>query len=167
MDLIHISQRKNRESILKNGILPTEIKLPHHKEAFGDRGIYTWLDDPFKNLKFIRDLIYVKNWLHPRNDAMYSLPYDFNFKDYKDTSKPIDSDIYDVYLIDGSELLGYNGVHGQWSEDEFGTAYGLPDEYAHDDKDIFVTPQKIENFKIIDTVKYYIDKRNKYIFSYV
>jgi hypothetical protein len=58
---IHISEIYNRDSILKNGLFPSEVLLPHHLERFREDGyleedenkmLYMWCDSE-KNEKFI------------------------------------------------------------------------------------------------------------------
>jgi hypothetical protein len=58
LNLIHLSERKNRNSILSKGLIPTTIKLEHHLDYFnrygmisGNKAVYTWLDSE-KNEKF-------------------------------------------------------------------------------------------------------------------
>jgi len=62
MKSIHLSPIYNRQSILKNGIIPTKIKIPSHSEAFRDISIddniiYSWADG-HSNEQYIKDMIY-------------------------------------------------------------------------------------------------------------
>jgi len=75
MEAIHISERYNRNSILKNGLRPSKVVLEHHLDSFRefnylseeeDKMLYMWLDSE-KNQKFIKDMMYCKMWLDPRN----------------------------------------------------------------------------------------------------
>ena len=64
MKLLHLSTKENSDSILKNGLIPSNITLEHHYEAFKRHGmeeskcVYTW--DPNKGQstdKYIRDMM--------------------------------------------------------------------------------------------------------------
>jgi hypothetical protein len=168
---IHISARKNKQSILKNGLIPTPIAFDHHKEYFGwEDALYLWGDVPDKNFKYMRDLIYSKLWLHPRNHFSQNIEkkglYGYSFKDYKiNHLKSGQQDIYDVYLVE-QNVDGISGLHGQWgSESEFNTGYQHHFKYEHDDKPLMVTQQTIKNPKIIGEISYYIDKHKNLNFK--
>ena len=93
INLLHLSETKNRNSILTNGLLPTKVKNLDHLGYFtrhgiisGDKAIYTWLDSE-KNEKFIRDMVYCKVWIHPRNDLIDGWSNSENEPDSIDFSK--------------------------------------------------------------------------------
>lgn len=174
MELIHISQRKNRQSILKNRLKPTYVKLDYHREIFnnlglGDNVVFTWVNND-QRFKYIKDLIFVKNWLHPRNEITQNIAnmgIEFDMRDFNNNWVKIDDEnIYDVYLInDKSE---HQFTHSQDDNgDENNTTYGLPDEYTHFDKTLHVFNKPLKYFQLIESVKYRINKRGKYSFKHI
>ena len=71
MKYLHISERYNRESILKKGLLPSKVLLSEHLEDFREENflsdkenkiLYTW-ESSEKDNKFIKDMIYCKIWI--------------------------------------------------------------------------------------------------------
>jgi len=89
-------------------------------------------------------------------------------KDYDDRYiKPIDEDIYDVYLIDKSSNQVF--THQQSDEDNSSnSSWGMPDEYQHFNKKLHIFDKEpIKEFKIIESVKYRINKRGKYTFKHI
>ena len=146
---IHISEITNRASILKNGLYPSEVLLSGHLESFRDLGylnpneskmLYTWKDSE-KNEKFIKDMVYCKTFITPRNYLAVNYEYDFNKKCldfsallnaflYKEKSM-----IYDVYKINNMKELESNNRHIQNPDDSiYSTCYGMDERYSHDDK---------------------------------
>ena len=172
---IHLSEIYNRESILKNGLLPSKIKLPMHLSYFktmgwctdDDKILYSW-EDCDKNEKYIKDMIYIKVFGHARNeihDIYYKKNnvYDkdniqikefFNFKELG--VMPIydyDSMIFDVYGIE--EEGTYAGEHVQEPcDDEASSLCVMDEDYAHNDKDI-MTYKKPVQAKLIGQASYH------------
>lgn len=180
INCIHLSHRKNRESILIHGLTPSYMGFDFQREFFNELGfkdkiLFTWKDDPDNNFKFIKDLIYVKNWLHPRNE--WAEKYveenddDIDMRKYPDNYFiPESTGMYDVYMgeMDLFEDLTKEQMHGQFTSDSPAvTSYGFDPYYEHDNKMLIVTNNVKRNFKIIDSVKYEIDKRGKYQFKYI
>ena len=164
MKLLHLTHSKNIKSIIQNGLLPSYIEINYHYETFKrylkDRNcIYTWSAETYKNDKFIRDMIYTKLFIHPRNKyfEVYNNETDeyFNFK--KPGSK-LYGDVGKFLLleIDTEDIIS----HGSWEHvQEPGgiresTTVIMDDKYAHNDKDVIISPTKIdfENIKIVEEV---------------
>jgi len=62
--IIHATESKNVESILRLGVLPMWPKNSGHD--WGKRVIYSWVPND-DNEKIARDYVYCKSWIHPRN----------------------------------------------------------------------------------------------------
>lgn len=170
MNLIHLSERKNRNSILSKGLIPTTIKLEHHLDYFnrygmisGNKAVYTWLDSE-KNEKFLKDMVYCKAWIHPRNDLVDSINledgiYRDNFDFRKIGIEPLiqEDKIFDVFLINKEDK--YSGIfHGQEpQENPYNSCYNMDEKYAHDDKILHVYDKPVMVSKIIGQVAYYYD----------
>lgn len=169
MIYIHLSPVFNRDSILRNGIVPTKINNLDHLNTFikddactkDEKAIYAWQDCE-KNEKYIKDLIYAKVFIHPRNTLVYDY-YD-KYNDCLDFSKfhekPIykTSAIYDVYEINTSSN-DYMFIHTQQkNRNEFHSCFKLHDEYSHDDKLMTVFKEPQRNIKIIGRAEYYYHK---------
>lgn len=167
MNLIHVSQKINRTSILSNGLVPTRVKNEDHLKFFkrnnrikSNKAVYTWLDSKY-NEKFIRDFLYCKAWLHPRNNLSDNFYKTFNdavdFR--KITNLPFIQDdmLFDVYLIEKEDRYS-NILHGQIpSDDIYNTAYNMEDYYAHDNKILYVYDEPLYVSKIIGSACYYFD----------
>lgn len=166
INLLHLSETKNRNSILTNGLLPTKVKNPYHLGYFtrhgiisGDKAIYTWLDSE-KNEKFIRDMVYCKVWIHPRNDLIDGWSNNENEPDSIDFSKlssdPIvkEQKIFDVFLLQVEEKESdiYNGQYS--SDNKYNSAYNMDDKYAHDDKHLYIYDKPMKVSKIISQASY-------------
>ena len=166
MKLLHLTPKKNIKSILKFGLLPSKIKLDHHLEAFqndgleGDKAIYMW--DPNLSAgttdKYIKDFIYCKHFIHPRNDlfdlneCLY-LPYT-NFKKMGNKLFGQDEDYVLLEIeSDNIKLLDDYCFHAQYSDgDEFSTTTAMNSIYEHDDKALWIGTNSIHknNFKIVN-----------------
>jgi hypothetical protein len=195
MKLLHISSIKNRDSIIKNGLLPSKISLENHYELFKDYGlkeskcVYTW--DPNKGQstdKYVKDMIYCKHFIHPRNDLaqnnedtmnkLWELNKvecwddEKNWLDFSKFGRELygESDVYDLYEIDIDEknpLLLQNPidwVHGQMRDDsKFSSCHLMNDKYAHDDKVLKISGGTIppEMLKLVTSVKSRLYKNNR------
>ena len=166
---IHISEIKNRDSISRNGLQSSKVKLDHHLSYFRDvdflkededKALYAWLDSE-KNEKYIKDMIYCKYWIQPRNDFFkryekaYNDFFDFsNMSDIKLWCQP-PSMIFDIYEIKYSEdkeekyILDQH-IHEQIVDsDKFGTCFEMDERFAHDDKPLFLSNIPQTNIKIV------------------
>ncbi len=164
MKVLHISSVDNRSSIQKNGIIPTVIKNEGHLVSFRNYGviskeenkaIYTW-EDCDKNEKFIRDLIYAKIFIHPRNEMEYET--DFSKIKTFDTL-PYFEMLYDVYSIEVPDEDS-NFWHSQEpSDNKFFSTYRMEDYYAHNDKHLFIYNKPLKDFSIVGQAYYEYDKK--------
>jgi len=189
MKLLHLSSRENRDSILKNGLLPSKITLPNHYQSFRqyglktDKCVYTWDSDSGQSTdKYVKDMIYCKLFIHPRN-KMYDEYYEkmsenLNEEDGLDFTKfgtklYGKSDIYDLYEIDIEEtnslLLKNTWVHAQMRDDtKFGTCFMMKEEYEHNDKILYISGDTIppDMLKIVTSVKSRLYKNDTIWLSY-
>lgn len=173
MNLMHVSERKNRNSILKYGLLPTKVKnwqhldyFKKHKKIKGEKAIYTWLDSEY-NEKFIKDLLYAKVWIHPRNTLFdyYSDTFDdyINFKKVSRFPFIQHDTLYDVYLIEKANRSS-DMWHGQIPSDNiYNSCYNMEDCYAHDNKIVYVYDEPVFITKIIGSAYYYFDNNKIHI----
>ncbi|OQB40298.1 MAG: hypothetical protein BWY04_01387 [candidate division CPR1 bacterium ADurb.Bin160] len=174
MEAIHISEISNRENILKNGLVPSKVILDHHLESFyncgylehnEDKMLYMWVDSE-KNEKFIKDMMYCKMWLTPRNK------YSIKLNDYVEWDKidminlyPYNSMVFDVYKINNpSNVVKNNEFHYHIqipSDDVTNSTYEMDDNYAHEDKPLIFSKISECNVEIIGQAKVWLDKNNK------
>ena len=145
MKLLHLTPTKHVESIMAFGIKPTWVKNQAHFDAFSriegrdiNYASYFWNPDTTLSSvdKIIRDFIYCKYFIHPRNEI-------FDENEYIDFSKMGDdlignSERFTLLEINASEDIGLMDTefyHTQSSGDnKWSTTCMLNDRYAHDDK---------------------------------
>lgn len=198
MKLLHLSRKANRESIAKNGLLPSYIKLEHHFNAFKNHGlkdrkcVYTWNPSEGESTdKYIRDMIYCKLFIHPRNDmqmhreeVMRKLFDLGEVEEWEDNKNWVDfskigtklfgeSDTYDLYEIDVTEddsiLLDTSFQHAQTSDnDKFASCHMMKEKYEHNDKVLFISKEIIspDKLKIVTSVKTRLYKNDTFGMSY-
>ena len=153
MNVLHLSARTNRESILKNGLLPSKVKSWRHLDRFheddivtedSDRAIYTW-EDCERNQKFERDMVYCIVWLHGRNALLnYKEPIDFST-----LTEPIyeyDQMIFDLYtsiVPDKKSNYLHDQTHGP---DNSWSSFRMDERFEHNDKKlhIFTRPLRVK-----------------------
>jgi len=165
---MHISQIFNRESIAKIGLIPTKIDLPWHLESFKEdrmctedgKALYTWLDSD-RNEKFIRDMIFCHIYIHPRNTLALYMEETSNGVDFRkflnENMAPWNSMIYDVYVLE-TVWPRTSYFHAQTSEvDIYSSTYGMPDEYAHDNKVLCMMNKPQKKIRRIGQAEYYYD----------
>jgi hypothetical protein len=80
MKFMHLTHIKNINSILKYGLLPTFIDNDGHWETFqkkieNRKCVYLWDAETYNNAKYLKDMIYTKLYIHPRNKA-FGIRYD-------------------------------------------------------------------------------------------
>ena len=171
MKVIHISPIYNRELIMLHGIIPTKVKHKEHLKYFQERGlctsdgraIYTWQDSIY-NEKFIRDMIFCKVWIHPRNDIYDTIPEEdyFDFRKVFDKNLcSYDNMIYDAYAAETINSDSYDYHIQTPSDNIFNTLWNMPEEYAHDNKRLFIFKTPLKNIQIIGQAQFYFDN-NKY-----
>ena len=198
MKLLHLSSRKNRDSILKNGLLPSKISLENHKWVFqesglvGDSCVYTWDSDKGQSTdKYIRDMIYCKLFIHPRNKMGHEYYEEYekthgisinNVKeedsfDYRPLGTKLygNTDVYDLFEIDVDEegnhplFLDRYWVHAQEREESpYNSTHLLNERYAHDDKVLRISGHTIppDMLKLVTSVKTRIYKNDTIGVSY-
>jgi hypothetical protein len=164
MQVLHISSVNNRSSIKENGIIPTIIKNEGHLFSFRNRGIisnsdnkaiYTW-EDCDKNEKFVRDLIYAKVFIHPRNE----MEYETDFSKIKTLDiLPYFEMLYDVYKIQVPDEDSSLYHSQEPSDNKYNSTYEMEDFYAHDDKHLFIYNKPLKEFSIVGQAYYEYDKK--------
>ncbi len=185
MKLLHLSSIGNREGILKDGLLPSKISLENHLWAFqnsglvGDKCVYTWDSEQGQSTdKYIRDMIYCKLFIHPRNDmglefyrnydkinglrSSERISNDADKLDYTQFGTKLygNTDVYDLFEIDIDEkhplLLQNRWVHGQLKDDSpYDSCHMLNEKYEHNDKVLFISGGTIppDMLKLVTSIK--------------
>ena len=172
MKLLHVTNNRNVNSIIKNGLLPSFIELDCHWDEFQDflrqrYCIYLWNAETYMNAKFIRDLIYTKMFIHPRNKIITQKELEVE----KNGLDPYDEDHYLDMRKLGGNLVGDSGsysvleididdadAHGVWKhvqephDDKYMSSTIMDDYYAHDDKELYIAESAI-NFNHINIVE--------------
>jgi hypothetical protein len=170
-EFLHLTHISNINSILKYGILPSHIDNNSHWRTFQKHGlkqrkcVYTWNGENYNNTKYVKDMIYCKFFIHPRN-KFYNYTNEYlNFYDYG--NKIFGEDCSFLLLkINHNDWLG-DWTHCQYSGDEkYNTTTIMNDKYAHEDKKIYVSKEKITTFKIIEKINVRIYKNNTLGFSF-
>ena len=171
---MHISPIINGSSIQEFGLIPTKVEHEGHLKAFREDGactkdgkaLYTW-EDCNENEKFIKDMVFCKVWIEPRN-ALYeetgSHPIDFRKLLDRNLSQ-FSHMIYDVYVADVPDEQ-YTYVHIQgWEERSTveNTCYRMPDEYAHNNKRLHIYKKPLKKIKTVGQVRFYWDNGKYHI----
>ena len=180
MKLLHLTNKANFESIMKNGLLPSFIDLEHHWEVFQRyipqrQCIYLWSAETYKNDKFMRDMIYTKMFIHPRNKFLDQKEIELE----KNGMDIYDEEIYPDFKKFGSELFGGDSsyllleidsedmdLEGSWQhvqephDYKYGTTTIMDDNYAHNDKEIYISGTSI-NFNRINVVEEVLVRKYK------
>lgn len=186
MKLLHLTDNKNINSIIRNGLLPTHINNNGHWDVFQRylmqrRCIYLWNAETYKNDKFIRDMIYTKMFIHPRNKFFEQYDNEKNYINYWDDDRYFDfrkfgsvlvgdSTTYSVLEIDSIDV----DLHGAWqhvqepNDNKTSTTTIMDDYYSHDDKDVYISGNSInfKNIKIVEEVLVRKYKNNKLGFTF-
>lgn len=178
MTVFHISPVYNRLSIRKNGIIPSRIEHEVHLKAFkkdglcteDDKCIYTW-QYSIHNEKFIRDMVFCKVWIEPRN-KIYSPEGRLHYlsNKYFDFRTILNKNlyqygnmIYDVYAIEVLEAE-LPWMHLQEPSDSItNTLYHMSDAYAHNNKRLHIYKKALKNFEIVGSTAYYCDNNRYHI----
>ncbi len=188
MKLLHVTHSKNINSIIRNGLLPSYINLDGHWDEFqyylSERGcVYLWDAETYKNGKYVRDLIYTKMFIHPRNkligereNELIELGLDVwdeeLYFDFKKIGKGLvgDTGRFVMLEIDADDVK----LHGSWQhvqephDDKFGSTVMMDDNYAHNDKKIYIVEQPInfKHIKIVEEVQVRKYKNHKLGFTF-
>lgn len=182
MDYLHLTPLKNKKSILKYGILPYYIDLENHWETFKYYGlkerkcVYTWNGETYKNEKFIKDMIYCKEFIEPRNN-LFDLRYNYILKNKLDIDDPFNYinfkklgqklfNIHGDYLLlkikNFNNSINTSFFHEQSpATSDLNTTCVMSDKYSHNDKEIFISgsvvpPEYIEPVEHVK-VRHYKD----------
>lgn len=162
MKLLHLTPKKHLNSIQKNGLIPTKIKHNKHLDTFqedglkNDKCIYMWT--PYKEQstdKLIKDFIYCKNFIHPRND-IYNDDYYGKWTDYTKMSNKLYGDDEDYLLLEidrnDVDIFHHTYYHAQLSStNKYCTTFMMNTKYEHDDKFIVIGTHTIK-WKYINVV---------------
>lgn len=165
---------------MKNGLLPSFIELDGHWEVFQNYiqqryCVYLWSGETYKNEKFIRDMVYTKMFIHPRNKIITQREIELE----KNNLDVWDEELYPDFKKFGSGLIGRDSTYllleidsndiqleGSWQhvqephDDKYGTTTIMDDYYAHDDKEIYISGTSI-NFKSINIVEEVLVRKYK------
>lgn len=188
MKLLHVTNSKNINSIIKNGLLPSYIELDSHWDTFKSdlmhrSCIYLWNAETYRNDKYIRDMIYTKMFIHPRNNffSQREIEIKKNGIDIYDDDAYIDfnklggmligdSTNYSVLEIDSmdADLYGWWQHVQEPSNEKTSTTTIMDDYYAHDDKEIHISGNSINfnNINIVEEVLVRKYKNNKLGFTF-
>ena len=180
MKLLHLTHKANLSSIIKNGLLPSHIELDNHWETFQKHleqrsCIYLWSAETYKNTKFIRDMVYTKMFIHPRNKLLDQIELEHE----KNGLDIYDEELYPDFKEFGNRLFGGDSsyilleidsenidLEGSWQhvqephEDKYGTTTIMDDKYAHNDKEIYISGSTI-NFSNINVVEEVLVRKYK------
>lgn len=188
MKLLHVTNSKNVNSIIKNGLLPSYIEHDAHWDAFKSDlihryCIYLWNAETYRNDKYIRDMIYTKMFIHPRNKLFMERLIEIK----KNGLNIYDNDLYLDFRKLGRKLVGDSTkysvleidiegieVHGTWqhvqepSNKKTSTITIMDDYYAHNDKEIYISKDIINfnNINIVEEVLVSKYKNSKLGFSF-
>jgi len=171
--LIHLTNLRNLDSILMNGLLPQKPLLDHHDKYFKkfipnykDKCIYTWKSG-VDNIKHMNDHLFYEIWGEPRNVKIINSDDDFREMILYRPSKlgsevTILDDQYVILEIEESFIHDSDKrtlIHAQTND--MYAFYGMPDRYCHNDnRMIILTPQIIlpTQFEISGLVDCCIEK---------
>ena len=174
MDYLHLTSKESIKSILKNGIIPTHIDLPHHWESFHRDGlterkcVYLWNGESYNNTKFIKDMIYTKMFIQPRNKLYNHIDVEIDFRQF---GKKLYGEDMIFYLLRVHELNNEIGsyIHVQEpSDDIYNTITMMNDKYAHDDKPLVINGKTIKSnqFNIVERINVRLYKTHQLGFTF-
>ena len=171
---MHISPIINESSIQEHGLIPTKVEHEGHLKAFREdnactkdgKAIYTW-EDCDENEKFIKDMVFCKVWIEPRNNFYYKPEaHAIDFRPFLDRNlSNYEHMMYDVYVVEVPDKESiYTHIQG-WTSDQtvnFST-YKMPDEYAHDNKKLHIFKKPLKQIRIVGQVRFYWDNGKYHI----
>jgi len=188
MKLLHLTHQANLHSILKRGLLPTYIENSDHWELFQKYikqrfCVYLWDAEIYKNEKYVRDMIYTKMFIHPRNRIFIQRERENNenglhyqndelYLDFKKFGNGLvgDNSLYFMLEIDSKDVE----LDGAWEhtqephDNKYNTSIIMDDYYAHNDKNVYLSENiiKPENIKIVEEVLVRKYKNNSLGFTF-
>jgi hypothetical protein len=149
--------------------------MDHHWDEFHGDGlkerkcIYTWEGEHYNNAKYIRDMIYTKMYIHPRNKMYDGIEHGLNFKKFGDHVYGTDETYY-LLKISGIESPFSPWLHMQEPDDteNMSTTTIMNDKYAHRDKILHIFPNVIlpENFEVVEKINVRVYQTNQLGFSH-
>jgi len=156
MDYLHLTSKKNLNSILTHGLLPQYVDLEHHWETFNKYGlkerrcVYLWDGETYQNSKFVRDMVYTKFFIHPRNKMYNNVEeeVEINFNKF---GNQLYGDSSTFFLL---KITDFYNEFGSWQHvqepggENFSTTTIMDDKYAHNDKRIHISDDTISPNKI-------------------
>ncbi len=183
-----MTHSKNINSIIRNGLLPSRIELDNHWEVFQKyldhrKCVYLWDAETYNNTKFIRDMVYTKMFIHPRNEIIKKKEIELE----KNGLDIYDEGLYTDFKKFGSGLIGGDSTYllleidsddidleGSWQhvqephDDKYGSTTIMDDNYAHNDKEIYISGNSINfnNINIVEEVSVRKYKNNKLGFTF-
>jgi len=188
MKLLHLTSKANLPSIMRNGLLPSYIALDSHWDEFQNyidqrSCVYLWSAETYKNSKFIRDMIYTKMYIHPRNKLLNQIEAELE----KNGVNTYDEERYPDFNRFGNALFGGDASYlllemdsqdvdweGSWRhtqephDDKYGTTTIMDDKYAHNDKELYISGSTIgfQNIKVVEEVQVRKYKNNDLGFTF-
>jgi hypothetical protein len=174
MKLLHVTHSKNINSIIRHGLLPSYIDLDHHWDVFQEhllnrQCIYLWNAETYRNTKYVRDMIYTKMFIHPRNRLIKEREIELQNMGVDE----YDEELYFDFKKIGKRLIGEDGrylilemdsnnieVVGSWEhvqephDNKYGSTVMMDEKYAHNDKELYIVEQPIDvkNIRIVEEV---------------
>jgi len=153
---------------MRFGILPKSITLRHHEERFRQDGLLEehenkmayFIQDSDKNEKFIKDTIYGKVFITPRNKLAHD---DIDYRTYerKNLYKH-NSMIFNIYLVYNivEAKENYRPYHWQIpGEHCWNSLWQMDERYAHDDKILGLSKTPVMNIKLVQQAKFEFTKQ--------
>jgi len=148
--------------------------MENHWDVFNSYGlkerkcVYTWNGETYNNTKFIKDMIYTKFFIHPRNDFYDTVDGAFDFRKF---GSKIYGDDETFYLLKINTMDNWLGEweHVQEPTDYvYSTTVNMNGKYAHDDKIIAISGTVIQpfQFEVIEKVNVRMYKTNDLGFSF-
>jgi len=174
MDKLHLTSKRNLKSILRHGILPMYVNMPLHWEAFHRAGleerkcVYTWEGEHYNNAKYIRDMVYTKMFIHPRNKIFDDADFYVDFKKFGDQLYGTDGTYY-LLKIPEVESPFSPWLHMQEPDDTANTSTTIMnDKYAHRDKLLHIFDKVIPpvKFEIVEKINVRVYKNHQLGFSH-
>lgn len=170
MKVLHVSESFNRTSILKRGLLPTKVLLPNHLETWkaynlcteDDRILYTWQSCD-KDAKFVKDMVFCKQFLHPRNALSLKNPnMDFSeiLGDFMGSFSQMTYDVYEATVPDQKSFFIHEQTPTLRKEC---SSFGMPYEFSHNDKILQMYKEPLTDLKIVGEASFEYGKHNQYI----
>lgn len=176
---IHISECYKRDSIMKHGLIPAKPVLFNHIENFRkdgalkqdeDKVLYTWMSC-YQDNKFIKDAVYYRAWIRPRNIIAVTTGQTYSFINHKTNLYKYDQMIFDVYEISNMNLLHqefegkmypYYTMHVQRDNgSRTNTLHNMDTRYEHEDKLMGFSKTPEKDLRIIKQAKMTINKNGR------